>query len=323
VSLSATILTRLRRFRPFWTLYNVAHYRQLRGNSNLYRELGIRKSVVRPVAHRDIRHAAAEPPWLDSRGAADALASDPRLTSFPEDIRAALARWVDDGLVVLDRFFAEELVDEINADVERLLTEGELTRHFRDPRVMDSAQRSEPVRRAVHDLDLMRVLGFLMGREVTLFRTINFIEGSQQAPHSDSFHMTTEPKGYLVAIWVALEDIKPDSGPVVYYPGSHRLPYVMTEDLAGGNGRGLFIDEGKDRRYEAKIAEILAQGGIEPVDFLPRKGDVMVWHANLLHGGKAISRPGATRRSLVAHYFAKGVLCYHEVTERPAIVPSD
>jgi ectoine hydroxylase len=59
---------------------------------------------------------------------------------------------------------------------------------------------------------------------------------------------------------------------------------------------------------------------IEPREFLPRKGDVLIWHANLLHGGRAIAAPGATRRSLVAHYFAKDVLCYHEVTERPAVV---
>ena len=32
-------------------------------------------------------------------------------------------------------------------------------------------------------------------------------------------------------MWVALEDIDEGSGPVFYLPGSHRLPYVMTEDL--------------------------------------------------------------------------------------------
>jgi ectoine hydroxylase len=313
------ILTRLRRLRPFWSLYNLAHYRQLRGNAAHYRDLGIRKSIVRSIAHRDIRSPTDEIPWLDRQDAQRALLDHPQLETFEEPVRAKLTRWIDDGAIALEGYFAHELVDEINEDVERLLREGELEYHFRDRRVMDSAKVSEPVRRAVTDPELLRLLGFLLGREVDLFRTINFTHGSQQAAHSDAFHMTTEPKGYLVAIWVALEDVSPASGPVFYYPGSHRFPYVMSEDLGSETG-GLFIDQDKDRRYEERIAEVIERAGIEPVDFLPHRGDMLVWHANLLHGGRPIREAETTRRSLVAHYFAQGVLCYHEVTERPAIV---
>jgi len=49
---------------------------------------------------------------------------------------------------------------------------------------------------------------------------------------------------------------------------------------------------------------------------------VLIWHANLLHGGSPILRPGATRRSMVCHYFAEGVICYHEMSQRPALVPN-
>ena len=48
-------------------------------------------------------------------------------------------------------------------------------------------------------------------------------KGSQQGAHSDSIHMTTYPIGYLSAAWIAFEDIHPDSGPQLFYPGSHRL----------------------------------------------------------------------------------------------------
>ncbi|HET6830459.1 MAG TPA: hypothetical protein VFH44_03815, partial [Solirubrobacterales bacterium] len=51
-------------------------------------------------------------------------------------------------------------------------------------------------------------------------------------------------------------------------------------------------------------------------------GDVLFWHHKLTHGGSAVTRPGATRRSLVGHYFADRVLCYHEVTERAAQMPA-
>jgi len=62
--------------------------------------------------------------------------------------------------------------------------------------------------------------------------------------------------------------------------------------------------------------------GEEPVRFTASAGDVLFWHHNLTHGGSAVTRPGATRRSLVGHYFARDVLCYHEVTERGALMPA-
>ena len=152
---------------------------------------------------------------------------------------------------------------------------------------------------------------------MNLFQTIDFFVGSEQAAHSDSFHMTTEPMGYLIAIWVALEDVDPESGPVYYYPGSHKLPYVMTEDLGEADGD---LGGGKEARYAERIRSLIADRDLEPIEFTAKAGDVLIWHANLLHGGRGIARDGATRKSLVAHYFGSGVLCYHEVTERPALV---
>lgn len=299
-------------------LYNLVHWRRLRANAERYRELGLRKSVVGTISHREVGGATDEVPWLDRPDAAKALAQAD-LGPFLEPFRSQIGRWIDDGFMVLERYLSEALIDKINADIERLLEEGTVAHHYRGRRVPDAFKVSEPIAAATSDPQLIRLFRFLLGREVTLFQTINFLEGSQQAAHSDSFHMTTEPKGYLIAIWVALEDVVPESGPVFYYPGSHRLPYVMSEDFASDQN-SLFLAKDKDHRYERKIAEVVTEAGIEPVDFLAQKGDVLVWHANLLHGGRSIARPGLTRRSLVAHYFAKGVLCYHEVTERPALV---
>jgi ectoine hydroxylase-related dioxygenase (phytanoyl-CoA dioxygenase family) len=42
--------------------------------------------------------------------------------------------------------------------------------------------------------------------------------------------------------------------------------------------------------------------GLERRTFLPRKGDVLIWAADLAHGGSAVTDPALTRRSLVGHY---------------------
>ena len=35
----------------------------------------------------------------------------------------------------------------------------------------------------------------------------------------------------MVGIWVALEDVDEECGPLVYYPGSHKLPIYLNEHV--------------------------------------------------------------------------------------------
>ena len=224
--------------------------------------------------------------------------------------------------MILPKFFDDAGIDAINSSLEGLIDRGEANTNPRDrSRIMNPFLQSNEVSDALTNPELLRLLSFTLGREVRLFQGMHFFVGSQQGAHSDFFHMSTEPVGYLIAIWVALEDVSPESGPVYYYPGSHKLPYLMSEGLEARSGP-LFVAKGKDEEYTRRLTAAVEEAGIEPVEFLAKKGDVLVWHANLVHGGHAIARNGDTRRSLVAHYFARDVLCYHEVTERPALLPA-
>jgi hypothetical protein len=300
---------------------NLLHYPALRRNARLHRRYGIRRPVVGPISHRHIRQPAGEVPWLDRADAKEALAAHPKLSSFPESTQKSLFGWIDDGFMILPKFFDDAAVDEINSSLDGLIERGEANTSLRDSRrIMNPFLKSSEVSRALNDPELLRLLGFTLGRDVRLFQGMHFFVGSQQDAHSDFFHMSTEPMGFLIVIWVALEDVSTGSGPVYYYPGSHRLPYLMSEGLEARSGP-LFIAEEKDREYTRRLAAAVEEAGIDPVEFLAHKGDVLVWHANLVHGGHPIEQPGATRRSLVAHYFARDVLCYHEVTERPALFP--
>ena len=35
---------------------------------------------------------------------------------------------------------------------------------------------------------------------------------------------------------------------------------------------------------------------------MAKKGDILVWHADLAHGGSPVTRPELTRQSLVGHF---------------------
>jgi ectoine hydroxylase len=322
VTLASSVKGLARRSKPAWMARNLLHYPALRGNARLHRRYGIRRPVIGPISHRLIDQPAGEGPWLDRPDAKTALSAHPDLSSFPEPTQKSLFGWIDDGYMILPKFFDLSAVDAINSSLDDLIDRGEASTNPRDrSRIMNPFLRSNEVSEALTNPELLRLLSFTLGKEVRLFQGMHFFAGSQQGAHSDFFHMSTEPIGYLIAIWIALEDVSPESGPVYYYPGSHKLPYLMSEDLEVRSGP-LFVAKGKDEEYNRRLLAAVKEARIEPVDFLAEKGDVLVWHANLVHGGNSIERRDATRRSLVAHYFARDVLCYHEVTERPALLPA-
>jgi ectoine hydroxylase len=309
---------RARTLKPFWFIHNLLHWRTLRRNKRLYEEQGVGKSVFATISHRDFPSDAEEGPWLD-RSNGEGPGSPPAGDELPPELAELIPGWVENGFIVLKQHFDPELIAAVVEDVDRQLAEGTMKPHFRGQQVVrDSYVQSEPVRRVLTDPAVGRLLNYVFGRPARLFQTIDFFAGSQQPLHSDAFHMTTQPPGYLTGGWVALEDVAADAGPVYYLPGSHRLPYVMSEDL-GLASSGLSIPL-KDDVYANHVQELADEAGLEPVDFLARKGDMLIWHHNLLHGGRPVEREGSTRRSLVAHYFADDVICYHEVTERPAIL---
>jgi ectoine hydroxylase-related dioxygenase (phytanoyl-CoA dioxygenase family) len=48
--------------------------------------------------------------------------------------------------------------------------------------------------------------------------------------------------------------------------------------------------------------------GLKTEKFMAKKGDVLIWHADLMHGGARIQDPRQTRKSLVAHFMPLGVM---------------
>jgi phytanoyl-CoA hydroxylase len=132
------------------------------------------------------------------------------------------------------------------------------------------------------------------------FQSLHFEVGSTQAVHQDTAYVVVEEPKSFAAIWIALEDIQPGTGELVYYPGSHRF--------------GDFLYPGRRKHWDPSdgpaihnhhlywLHEEAKRQQIALASFLPKKGSALIWHADLAHGGGTITRPGSTRRSLVVHY---------------------
>ncbi len=165
------------------------------------------------------------------------------------------------------------------------------------------------------DPRILRFLSAVFQERPLPCQTLVFLRGSEQATHQDTIHLTPFPAGYMCGVWIALEDITADSGPLVVLPGSHRAPRLYTASVGMSKVRDANWQEYSDK-FIPELARTLSGGGYTEEVYLPKKGDILVWHENLAHGGSARKLNGASRRSMVSHYFSEGSAHWYDATGR-------
>lgn len=306
----------LRRWKLTYVVNNLLHAKELKRNKALYRKYGIKKSVFSPISSEDFPETDVRP-WLDEQNSRDVLPQNEVFKSLPDHVQSELIDWSDNGFVILKGFFKDE-ADQANELVADYLDRKGAQKRYRDGRLMFGIRKIPALGKMIEKDELNTILELLIGKRTHVFQSINFRKGTQQKAHSDSYHMTTFPQGFLIAAWIALEDIDETMGPIFYYPGSHKLPYLMNDSFDHG-GSSMMIGNENYANYEAAIKDLIEKKGLEKKQFTAKKGDVLIWHANLLHGGDAITKEGSTRKSMVLHYYTDDVICFHEITQRPAI----
>lgn len=267
--------------------------------------------------------ASGPEPWLDGEGAENRIAQKVAAGEISEEQGRACRQWAETGVLVLSRCFDETRLDATWAAYERAVRDGEVRLQPEEPaagdalpsRSLDAHFTVPAIRDILRDEGLKRWMHLLLGREPIAFQTLVSHKGSEQREHSDAVHMTTYPLGYLTAAWIAFEDIHPDCGPIVYYPGSHRLPYLSSLSL--GISSRDFRRRGYapySERYEPAIQKAIADNRLKPAVFLPKKGDVLLWHGNLIHAGSPRRNLSLSRKAVVLHFFARGAVCYHDLS---------
>ena len=222
------------------------------------------------------------------------------------------ARFERDGFLVLEETgCSRDVLDRVIEDLDGLY-EGDGRKDqgvfYHERRIQDAWRISDNVRALALSAQVRDLLAGLYGREPLPFQTLNFRFGSEQAVHSDTIHFNSHPAGFMCGVWAALEDIDMENGPLVYYPGSHVLPELTMEDV-GAEAR--YEDY---PRYERFVADMIERKGLEPAYGTLRKGQALIWSANLLHGGLPQHDPSRTRHSQVTHYFFEGCRYYTPMT---------
>tara|TARA_A100001391_G_scaffold46046_2_gene27155 strand:+ start:33435 stop:34346 length:912 start_codon:yes stop_codon:yes gene_type:complete len=236
------------------------------------------------------------------------------LSGFTEQ-EQALARDLNaDGFGVID--FPDPEIDARIERIKRNLGPG-FGIPFDDPkadktkgerRIQDAWKTDEDVHAIASNPAILDLLSRLYGRRAFPFQTLNFPVGTQQAAHSDSVHFSSLPERFMCGVWLAMEDIVAESGPLFYVRGSHRWP-IMTNGLIGRRGYGSDLNSAQDPYADAWQALCNTHGKVEET-FLARKGQALIWCANLLHGGSRQIDNTLTRWSQVTHYFFDDCIYY-------------
>jgi len=202
---------------------------------------------------------------------------------------------------------------------------------YRDNRRVQDAWKTVPAVKAIARAPrVMQLLEHLYRRKPLPFQTLNFRMGSEQKTHSDTVHFNSRPAGYMCGVWVALEDVDRENGPVMYFPGSHKWSEVALPDVDafGEQGwmrqfaariRGRMRDRNTDAdyaKYERLIQHRTDAAGLAPTYATIKKGQAFIWAANLLHGGSPQLDRSRTRASQVTHFFFEGCRYYTPLLRR-------
>lgn len=231
------------------------------------------------------------------------------------------ADWNDDGVVILPGAIPVELMYKY--ETEWMVNHGASW----PPRNPGGWPNPTPyyqhsaLRELMTYAPLVHTIEGLIGEPPGLHLCLTGWVSTRRDWHQDTYLNPPHVGDSYAAVWIALEDIHPDAGPFQYVPGSHRWPTVTQEKIF------KYVDPA-DHRWPAHSEKILTpifEREIERqyltklrplgnndyewerypaqiVTYLPKRGDVLIWHGRLVHRGSTPRNPRLPRRAVIAHY---------------------
>lgn len=262
--------------------------------------------------------------WIDGANAEALLDERIERGQLQSNAYQKYADLIFKGYCVLEALVPEEVVDAAAAEHDAIFHGADERAAFsgrgagsdgrwsdrvltHPAKALDTYMHSRPIRNLVLHENIVGFLRGLFGEGVLASQSLGFWRGSQQALHQDFAFVTYCHPLQFVGVWMALEDIVPNSGELVYAVASHKLQhYLFNGELSVHEARRLShvapdSVATEKKRYEAWVKETVASKKLTLERFHARKGDALIWHAALMHGGTRVSAEH-TRKSIVTHF---------------------
>lgn len=195
-------------------------------------------------------------------------------------------------------------VDDLSTGERMLLKDAPAQLRQRPYKLNDLYLESVSFRATFAQPRLAQLLQSLLQKPgpLAIINTLHVERGTEQEFHNDRLYLPGRAPGNMIAVWVALEDVHLDAGPLLYYPGSHLIPEPHPLSTMPVSERVSRTDEIMDYY----MREIEARGLRRHDNSYMKRGDVFVWNENLIHSGAPINSLALTRKSIVTHLWVRG-----------------
>lgn len=153
---------------------------------------------------------------------------------------------------------------------------------------------------------LLEKMRELIGHEMAMHLNLTNWKSTQRNWHQDDYLNPMGVNAHYAGVWFALDYIHPDAGPFEFVPGSHRWDVCRMEKVLSALPPEVRHDPDWPWHAEKILnplydEEIIRQGA-RPVTWCGKKGDVLIWHAWLLHRGSFPKDPEILRPTIITHY---------------------
>ncbi len=146
--------------------------------------------------------------------------------------------------------------------------------------------------------EISKILKEINGNDIFInWQNMLFDRSTGTVDHADTWYLDTKPRGKMIAVWIALEDIKESAGRFYIYPRSHKL------DIKENINQKI-----KDNySYSKFMSKFIKKNDLKFFAPEMKQGDVLFWHPFTIHGSLSQKVEKYSRKSLTAHYHPIGI----------------
>ena len=119
------------------------------------------------------------------------------------------------------------------------------------------------------------IINTVLGEQSLATQSLTFEWGSTQQLHRDPWYVFMTPPSHLFAAWVALEDVTAESGPLLYVPKSHRLPFYEFKPGDIRWNANVYPDQ-EHINMVTHMRKEMDKENLKVQTFLPKKGQVLM-----------------------------------------------
>lgn len=249
--------------------------------------------------------------WMDRPDARERVQTMLESGEISQEEQGLLLHFLEQGFVVLPEKLPDEMISAANDAIAEAVEQKYQGYEYGSSQRLEQMHVTFP---AIRDIWLYsrvhRFLSLVFGADSQPCQSLVYTFGSQQDAHQDTVHLTPFPAGLMCGVWVALEDVREGSGELAIYPGSHRLPRIYMNSCDASKVRGDWGEFGE--KVVPRWRKEISDAGIKRKIYDAKRGDILIWHENLMHEGTVRSNPELSRRSVVTHNFAKGAIVFYD-----------